>query len=388
MNILFINTFDVSPTLGGTERITDTLCREFTNSFSYKCYLAYYSSIDNHYTRTPFEDRLKLPNYKDVTPLIKFIHSRRIEAIILQGQFLSDTLKKELKGTQIKIIFAHHLYPGAEKQFIRFSKFTPNRIKCKNRLISTSIRLLLYPLYKVYRRYRLPISYNNTYKYCDQIVLLSDKLIQPFIKFGRISASDKITVIPNSLSFNDFFPIYKLKEKEKIALIVSRLAENPKRILFAIKAWEKIYPTAEQWKLVIVGTGADETMYKEYCKSKKVQNVFFEGNKDPLPYYQKASIFLMTSQLESWGLTITEAQQCGVVPVALNSYPSLTDIISNNENGLITEDNNLDSYVNAIKLLIENDSLRHKLASKSIDSAHRFESKSIAQKWINLINRL
>ena len=28
MNILFVNTFDVSPFLGGTERITDTLCRE------------------------------------------------------------------------------------------------------------------------------------------------------------------------------------------------------------------------------------------------------------------------------------------------------------------------------------------------------------------------
>lgn len=42
MNILFVNTFDVSPFLGGTERITDTLCREFRKRCLCRCYLAYY----------------------------------------------------------------------------------------------------------------------------------------------------------------------------------------------------------------------------------------------------------------------------------------------------------------------------------------------------------
>ena len=58
-----------------------------------------------------------------------------------------------------------------------------------------------------------------------------------------------------------------------------------------------------------------------------IKNIYFEGNKNPLPYYQKASVFLMTSALEGWGLTITEAQQFGVVPVAFDSYPSLHEVI-------------------------------------------------------------
>ena len=45
MNILFVNTFDVSPFLGGTERITDTLCREFRKRCLCRCYLAYYEGI-------------------------------------------------------------------------------------------------------------------------------------------------------------------------------------------------------------------------------------------------------------------------------------------------------------------------------------------------------
>ena len=55
------------------------------------------------------------------------------------------------------------------------------------------------------------------------------------------------------------------------------------------------------WKLVIVGSGSDENNYKSYVAENDIKNIYFEGNKNPLPYYQKASVFLMTSALESWG---------------------------------------------------------------------------------------
>ena len=38
MNILFINTFNVSPHLGGTERITDTLCTEFQKTYHHNVF--------------------------------------------------------------------------------------------------------------------------------------------------------------------------------------------------------------------------------------------------------------------------------------------------------------------------------------------------------------
>ena len=55
MNILFVNTFDVSPFLGGTEGITDTLCREFRKRCLCRCYLAYYEGIDGLYKKTVFD---------------------------------------------------------------------------------------------------------------------------------------------------------------------------------------------------------------------------------------------------------------------------------------------------------------------------------------------
>ena len=111
---------------------------------------------------------------------------------------------------------------------------------------------------------------------------------------------------------------------------------------------------------------------------------FFAGNQNPEPFYQKASIFLMTSRLESWGLTITEAQQFGVVPIAFNSYPSLTDII-NPQNGIIVSDNDLSAYIKAIKYLIRNKNARKNLAINAIESSKKFKSDIIAKQWIELM---
>lgn len=105
MNILFVNTFDVSPHLGGTERITDTLCREFSTTFHCKCFLAYYNDIDSKYIRTSFTEKIHLKNHRQHTPLINFIKKNAIEAIILQGQFrLTKSLKKACEGINVKII--------------------------------------------------------------------------------------------------------------------------------------------------------------------------------------------------------------------------------------------------------------------------------------------
>lgn len=388
MNILFINSFDVSPHLGGTERITDTLCKEFSKSNKNKCFLAYYNNIDNRYILTKFTDKIHLKNHRQINNLITFIKKHNINVAILQGQFnLAKDLRNAFPDDQnFKIIFAHHLFPGVETSLMKVSYVIPAKIKLKN-ILQTIIMVSIFPFIKLYKRYLFPRYYNNTYLYSNNVVLLSKQLIEPFMNYGKIHEYKKFAIIHNALSYNDFYPTEKLDKKKKKILIVSRLVENPKRILFAIKAWEKIYKDYPTWTLTIIGTGADEHLYKRYCIKRNIKNIFFEGNKDPKDYYMDASIFLMTSKLESWGLTITEAQQFGVVPIALNSYPTLPEIITNEQNGIIIKDNDLSAYTNAIKLLINNDQLRKEYAINAIISAKRFKSDIISKQWINLIQQ-
>lgn len=140
MNILFVNTFDVSPFLGGTERITDTLCREFRKRCLCRCYLAYYEGIDSLYKKTVFDGRLCLGSRKNVALLIDYIVKKDIDVVLLQGQLgLAKGIRQAI-GKKIKIIFAHHLYPGVEREDVSWSNSV---LKCwKSRgLMANMLRL-------------------------------------------------------------------------------------------------------------------------------------------------------------------------------------------------------------------------------------------------------
>ena len=73
---------------------------------------------------------------------------------------------------------------------------------------------------------------------------------------------------------------------------------------------------------------------------------FLKGQKkNPEPYYNEASIFMMTSSFEGWGLTLTEAQQYGCVPLAFRSFASLTDIITDKVNGFAIPNDDISLYI-------------------------------------------
>lgn len=96
----------------------------------------------------------------------------------------------------------------------------------------------------------------------------------------------------------------------------------------------------------------------------------------------------MTSLSEGWGLTLTEAQQMGCVPIAFNTYASLTDIITDGYNGFIIEDNDLDSYVTQMKQLMLDARLRKKMAANASESSRRFEKHSIGKQWNDLFTSM
>ena len=73
------------------------------------------------------------------------------------------------------------------------------------------------------------------------------------------------------------------------------------------------------WNLKIVGAGEDYDYYKEYIEKHIIERISLEGQQSPEPYYEEAKIFLMTSKMEGWGLTLTESLQRGVVPIVFNT---------------------------------------------------------------------
>ena len=67
---------------------------------------------------------------------------------------------------------------------------------------------------------------------------------------------------------------------------------------------------------------------------------------------------------------------------------SLTDIITDKENGFIIPDNDIRYFVERLKNLIANDDLRSRMAVKAIESCQQFTTERITNKYISLFKEL
>lgn len=393
MNILFYTYYKVLSTKGGTERITISTASGLHNQYGYDCYSAY--SIDAETSKENcFVKEFCIGCGKTIYSSLKqIIIDYNIDVVIDQGAFgMVKNLRKELSDTKCKIIFAHHFQPGWETHFKEFKSYI---LDCQSassisELLKDSFKVVLYPVVKLNQYVRNRSLYNDAYNNADAVVLLSKGFIKPFMKYGNIKDNTKFYVIPNSLSFNEFLTKDEINKKSRIALIVSRLDDPQKRISLAIKIWNDVkkHKESEGWKLNIVGHGPFLEEYEKLIEKLNVPDVYLLGRQIPNEYYRESSIFLMTSKSEGWGLTLTEAQQMGVVPIAFDSYESLHDIITNNNNGFIIPDLDLKQYVEKLIWLISHNKERKELAYEAIESSHRFEKVKIISKWSELISNI
>lgn len=390
MNILFYTSSKVSSTEGGTERATINVATGLKSKYGCNCYSAY--RIE---TCMPKEDcfvseiKWDIHDGKDI--LEKYIDINFIDRIIIQGLFDSvKTIKEVSQRRNCKIIFAHHFEPGWEEHFLRFDQLLLlfRKADSLRDFLKYSAKILLYPILLHDHKCRLHKYYKTTYELSDYVVLLSSYYVEQYVRYAELENADKFRSIPNALSYNEYLDISRIANKRKYVLIVSRLDDPPKRISLALRIWMEVKKKTEStgWKLLIIGHGPDEMLYRKMIKKCKIDDVCLLGRQKPKQYYIDSSIFMMTSRSEGWGLTLTEAQQFGVVPIAFNTYASLKNIISDGVNGIIIPDNDIVNYSNNLLELMNNHSKRNELAMNAVSSSSRFSQNNIAQRWYELLN--
>ena len=392
MNVLFFTSFKVSPTKGGTERATISVATGLKERYGFGCYSAYLVDADTARAEC-FDAEYCVGGKATLKELRKIIVDNSIDFVLDQGDFeLVRPLREITTDLKCKIVVAHHFQPGWETHFMTFNECVNHWKKSPDllRWCKRALDLLLYPILKYQYVHKLPSSYHEAYACADAVVLLSKKHVRPFMEYGHIDDETKFHIIPNSLSFHEFLPKEKIQDKKNIALIVSRLDDPPKRISLAIKIWDlvKKHKEAEGWKLNIVGHGPYMHAYQRLIKKLGTPDVYLLGRQAPNRFYEESSIFLMTSKSEGWGLTVTEAQQMGVVPIAFNSYESLCDIITDNKDGIVVPEGDVKQYAGKLLWLMSHVAQRRAMAQQAIESSHRYENSKVVELWHALFNQL
>ncbi|MEE1089942.1 MAG: glycosyltransferase, partial [Paludibacteraceae bacterium] len=140
-------------------------------------------------------------------------------------------------------------------------------------------------------------------------------------------------------------------------------------------------------ELDVIGSG-DIEYFRTLAKKNDVERINFVGFCNPQEYYDRGAILCMTSSTEGLPMVLIEAQTNGVIPITYNSYASAADIIEDGENGFLVKAFNEDEYVEKLTLLMRDEELRLRMAESAMASVRKFDSRKIAQQWIDLFEKL
>jgi len=186
-------------------------------------------------------------------------------------------------------------------------------------------------------------SYSSVIAFFGRFIELRimPRLYKEFITVSRSTAedlerhgakADAITIVPNGLDP----PPRDLpdKDSEPLFVIVARLVPN-KRISLLLDMWSEVQHTTGG-KLVIIGDGPK----LEFLLGKNVPNVEFLGqvtDRHRDEFLARATLLLVTSRREGWGLTILEAARVGTPTLAFN-VAGVRDAVVNNVTGVLVND--------------------------------------------------
>jgi glycosyltransferase involved in cell wall biosynthesis len=162
------------------------------------------------------------------------------------------------------------------------------------------------------------------------------------------------------------------------------MTESIKRMSLIVKAWKKI--NSNDWELVMLGDGPDLARTQELAQG--VPRISFPGFQNPLPYLQESALCLMTSRYEGLPMTLIEAQSQACVPVVMDSFSSLHDIVVDGVNGRIVENGSVEAFAQAAQELMENKTLRQGMAERGLETCKKFEVSQIADEWETLFSGL
>lgn len=376
--ILWIYNRPLVPEAGGTERIT-SLVRTGLIQCGYNCLKMLV--VNPKTSEISYEG-------KKIDDLCEFLNKNGVDVVINQDALTNIVLNTFLshggakwKNTGGKIVTCLHFDPD-------FPSFVKLLLSKENKTIKDFATILKFFLFTAYynkkQKKELGKLYNELYDKSDYFVCLSELHFAFLKKVMKRNEYDKFIAINNPLTFVGISNVSVLRYKKKQVLIVARMDEFYKRISLSLKAW-RFLQDMQDWSLVIVGDGPSRPNYEEYVCKHGIRRVFFVGQQSPEKYYLESSIFLMTSEKEGWGLTLTESLQRGVVPVVMNSSSVYSQIIKNGENGFLTENNNIAKFTSKIRLLMTDSFLRFKMGESALGSADNFKIEKTIELWKKIL---
>jgi glycosyltransferase involved in cell wall biosynthesis len=208
-------------------------------------------------------------------------------------------------------------------------------------------------------------------------------LISEFKKEGF-----KITYLPNPVKLENFhFNRDTVKPQSLLWVRAFTSIYNPEVPIKLLSSLKEKYPDCT---LTMIGPDRGlmdpcKKLANSLCIRKDISFLGSVPNNKLYRYYQSHSIYLNTTSYESFGVAMVEAASCGI-PIVSNNVGEIPYLWEDKNSILLVEDNNIESYVDAVTQLFEDSFFASKMALSARDKAMTFNWNILKSDWLRLIN--
>lgn len=237
--------------------------------------------------------------------------------------------------------------------------------------------------------YRLRREIRHRYGLLDAVTTVTEADARDY-RSGLRLPGVRIEAIPNSVPE----PAGPPADCDAKWIVAAGRLHRVKRYDVLVRAFAGIAAVRPEWRLRIYGagdaSGNEQRPLRALVDELGLRDrVFLMGAADPMEAeWPKNSIAAVTSERESFGMTIVEAMRCGVPVVATDCPHGPAEIIDDGTDGRLVPLGDTDAFAAALLGLIDDDALRHRMGRAARVSAARFDPAPIAERHERLFTEL
>jgi glycosyltransferase involved in cell wall biosynthesis len=187
-------------------------------------------------------------------------------------------------------------------------------------------------------------------------------------------------LLPNGFNFDYFKLFIPIREKNKYIITMLNHTDERKGVKYGVAALAKVKKKYPQLEVNMFGVPERPVELPQWYHYYHRPDCEIHNR-----IYNEGAIFLATSLIEGWGLTVGEAMMCGEA-VVCTDIDGFKEMVSNGYNALISPVKDSESLADNIITLIEHDDIRIKLATNGYESVQKFNWKDSYNKFRKTMN--
>lgn len=221
----------------------------------------------------------------------------------------------------------------------------------------------------------------NIMQYFDYLMPISNFLVNDYKKFESENTKCKVLDVKFYLDID----IKKDLIKKKKLVCVGRLSQE-KGHLDLIEVFNEFNKLDSTYELHIIGDGDQRLLIEEKIKKYQLNNVVMHGylsQDEVFKEYEDASVFLLTSFEESFGIVILEANAYGIPVIAFDSANGAKEIITDNYDGILIGSRDIKGMASRLYYLLSNQDNLETFSANAYSKADLYSSEDLKSSFVN-----